>query len=323
MFECKVSIIIPSHNKGLYISACITSALNQSFKNIEVIVVDDNSIDNTKSILENLCDTRLHVYYKKYNNASAARNFGMTKATGKFIQFLDADDFLHPSKIEKQLIDMNYDEDVLGVCNTKAFYSDVNDDGLEVDTDFLQHSSNPFEFLTNLYNSVNSGMVQPNAWLTSKKMINEVGFWNETLTVDDDGEFFCRIILNCSKIIHTNEILNFYRKYKTTKSNLSAQISALSYRSMLDSAILKRHHIYCYIKKYNLEYDINPLSNVLFINVMILTYPNYYDLYTQARELYNDNYEVSAPILGGKLVEIFKSIFGWRFTKRVMLVLKR
>lgn len=88
----KVSVIIPSYNRGNFIEETINSVLNQTFNNFEILVVDDGSTDNTKEIVSKIKDERLKYIYKENGGVSSARNLGMTKAAGKFICFLDSDD---------------------------------------------------------------------------------------------------------------------------------------------------------------------------------------------------------------------------------------
>lgn len=116
----KVSIIIPAYNSEKYIERSIESALCQSYKNIEVIVVDDGSLDSTL----NLCnkykkiDERLLVITKKNGGVSSARNAGIKKSTGEYIFFLDSDDYLDTEVIEKLVVDNNRDEFLIG-CKIK------------------------------------------------------------------------------------------------------------------------------------------------------------------------------------------------------------
>lgn len=99
----KVSIIIPVYNKNDYIERCFNSIVTQSYKNIEVIVINDGSNDNSKAIIENYISNYTNFqFYNFYENSGVAktRNFGLSKATGEYIYFLDADDFLAPYAIE-------------------------------------------------------------------------------------------------------------------------------------------------------------------------------------------------------------------------------
>jgi glycosyltransferase involved in cell wall biosynthesis len=103
------SIIIPTYNRQDYIALAIYSVLQQEFKLFEIIVVDDGSIDNTERVVKNIQDPRI-TYYKKINGErAAARNFGIKKASGEFITFLDSDDLLKPNHflIAKSFIEKN------------------------------------------------------------------------------------------------------------------------------------------------------------------------------------------------------------------------
>lgn len=92
----KISIIIPAYNVDKYIEKCIDSVLRQTYKNFEVIVVDDGSTDNTAFIVDNFenMDKRIKVIHKENCGLSAARNTGLKVATGKYIMFLDSDDWI-------------------------------------------------------------------------------------------------------------------------------------------------------------------------------------------------------------------------------------
>lgn len=97
----QVSIIIPVFNAEKYLRDCITSILNQKYENIEVIAVDDGSIDLSASILSELKSQSsvMSVYTLSNQGVSAARNFGINKAHGKYVLFLDADDSFLPNAI--------------------------------------------------------------------------------------------------------------------------------------------------------------------------------------------------------------------------------
>ncbi len=91
-----ISIIIPVFNAEAYIKECLNSVLNQRYKNIEIICIDDGSTDSSAQIIEKYChlDPRIKYLYKNHTNAADARNIGLEIATGEYILFLDSDDFL-------------------------------------------------------------------------------------------------------------------------------------------------------------------------------------------------------------------------------------
>ena len=90
-----ISIIVPVYNIKEYIERCVKSITDQTYKNLEIILVDDGSTDGTEKILDELAekDARIKVFHKENGGSSSARNLGITKATGEYIGFADSDDF--------------------------------------------------------------------------------------------------------------------------------------------------------------------------------------------------------------------------------------
>lgn len=100
----KVSIIIPIYNSEKNLSECINSVLNQTYKNLEIIIVDDKSTDRSIDIVKKIKDKRIKLIELKENSGAAiARNKGIELSTGNYICFLDSDDYWYPEKIQKQL----------------------------------------------------------------------------------------------------------------------------------------------------------------------------------------------------------------------------
>ena len=98
-----VSVVMPTYNHAQYIGEAITSVLNQDYQNLELIIVDNFSEDNTEAIVNGFNDQRIQ-YYQFANNGiiAASRNYGITKASGEFIAFLDSDDIWKEGKLKKQ-----------------------------------------------------------------------------------------------------------------------------------------------------------------------------------------------------------------------------
>lgn len=102
LIENKVTIIVPVYNNDLYIEKCIKSLFNQSYKNIEIVAVDDGSTDRSGEILDRLArnDIRLRCEHQTNKGVSAARNRGLNLSTGKYITFVDGDDYVDATYIE-------------------------------------------------------------------------------------------------------------------------------------------------------------------------------------------------------------------------------
>lgn len=99
-----VSIIIPTYNSEHVICRAVDSCLDQTYRDIEIIVIDDGSTDDTQKVLEKYAhETRFKYIYQNNQERSYARNNALKLANGEFIQFLDADDIIHPQKLEKQV----------------------------------------------------------------------------------------------------------------------------------------------------------------------------------------------------------------------------
>jgi len=97
-----VSIIIPTYNYGIYLPTAIQSCLNQTYKSIETIIVDDGSTDDTKDVVKEFNDSVIY-FYQKNSGVSAARNRGLELAKGDYLAFLDSDDYLTNNSIEIKL----------------------------------------------------------------------------------------------------------------------------------------------------------------------------------------------------------------------------
>ena len=102
MMEDKISVIIPVYKVEQYLHRCINSVINQTYKNLEIILVDDGSPDNSGEICEELAqkDSRIKVYHKDNGGLSDARNYGTGKSNGDYITFIDSDDYIAPNYLE-------------------------------------------------------------------------------------------------------------------------------------------------------------------------------------------------------------------------------
>ncbi len=116
-----VTCIIPAFNREKYIAEAIDSVLDQTYGNIEIIVIDDGSTDNTSEIVKSF-NSKVKYFYQPNSGASAARNSGILKAAGDFISFLDSDDLWEKNKISLQMECFKNNPGIdICLCNTKIF----------------------------------------------------------------------------------------------------------------------------------------------------------------------------------------------------------
>jgi len=112
MKELFFSFIIPTYNRGQFLSKTIASLLNQTYRYFEIIIIDDGSTDKTKEIINNIKDPRINYYYQENKERGAARNYGLLKARGDYINFFDSDDIAYNNHLltaKNILQQKNYD----------------------------------------------------------------------------------------------------------------------------------------------------------------------------------------------------------------------
>ena len=222
-----VSIIIPSFNSLKYLDDSIKSAIDQTYKNIEIILVDDGSTDGTKERFAHFESLGVKCIYQENAGASTARNTGLDAAKGEYIQFLDADDIMHPTKIEKQIDKILLENAELSYTYWKDFKSSINEN---VDFRFkhLNHNNaiSGKELLISY--GKNNWFIPTSSWLVSAELINKSGYWNIELSNNDDGEFFTRILLKTTKVVAVKEILTYYRVSDNSLSSFNSKNKAVS-----------------------------------------------------------------------------------------------
>lgn len=309
-----VSIIIPNYNSIKYIDETLNCLLNQTHKSLEIIVIDDASTDGSYQHLLSKCENRLKVVANQGKGACAARNLGLELAAGDYIQFIDADDLVSLDKIERQLEILQGHKDKVAVCSTSHFYQSIQD-GLITDRPFMFSTEKPEEFLLRLYggdgNSHN--MVAISAWLTPLEIIRKAGKWDETLTKDQDGEYFCRVVMASSGIVYEPLVTNYYRKY-VYGNNISSGTEKKHLLSQLKSIQSKQRQLVKFAGTRNYRNAFAMQYKILAINA----YPQFFDIYRVAYSQYNALGRLKySPVLGGKIVEIIKFFCGWRAAKTV------
>lgn len=120
----KVSIIVPVYNTADYLSACLDSLLAQTYENLEIIIIDDGSTDNSPAIIESYAkkDSRIKTTRQKNQGLSGARNAGLKETTGEYVTFVDSDDMIEPSMLQDMIIALEDTNSDIAVCSFKEIY---------------------------------------------------------------------------------------------------------------------------------------------------------------------------------------------------------
>lgn len=203
----RVSILIPCRNAAATLHETLESAVAQQGICKEIIVVDDGSTDGSSEIAERFRESGVRLIEGERLNASAARNRAFAESTGDFIQYLDADDLLGADKILKQV---NTLERFPGHVATARWGRFINSPSDVVFADDCQlRDWTPLEWLT--FHCSSHQMMHPAAWLVPRSIIQSAGPWDERLTLNDDGEYFARVVAKSAGLKVVRDALTYYR----------------------------------------------------------------------------------------------------------------
>ena len=221
-----VSIIVNCHNSETYLNECLKSLINQTYSNIEIIIIDNKSIDNTKQIVKNFRDKRIRYYYsKKFLSLGAARNFGISKMCGKFLAFLDSDDFWEKKKISKSIPFLKN--------NYGLVYSNVNYFS-ERERFLLYSRRNPYKEYCFTDLAIDYSLCLSSC-LFSKKLIDDYKIrFNPKLEVCEDYDFFLKITYR-TKVYYLEETLVNYRIHPLNLTNTKRELFFKETRQVIDS----------------------------------------------------------------------------------------
>lgn len=204
-----VSILIPAYNAQRWIADTIRSAVAQTWPRKEIILVDDGSTDQTLEIAQRFGSPELCVLTQRNEGASAARNKAFAASQGDFIQWLDADDLLAPDKLEKQMktVEQCNDKRILFSSTWGSFM--YRPSRAEFRPTALWRDLSPTEWLLRAF-SQNLFMADSN-WLVSQELSEAAGPWDTRLSLDDDGEYFCRVLLASSGVRFVPDAMTLIR----------------------------------------------------------------------------------------------------------------
>jgi len=303
----KVSVIIPLHNSEAYITQTIDSCLSQTHHNIEIIVIENGSTDQGYQVVKSIDDKRLSVFQISTPNAAAARNYGYQKAKGAYIVFLDADDVMASNKIELQLNALSKKpEGWVASCAWAKFKTNTKE--AVISPQKVWAIQNPIDWC--LQSWMGGGIMTLSGWLIPKPIIDTAGLWDERLSLHDDGEFMCRVLLASKGNIFVKNTVVYYRQQDNSlsrqhKSKMAAESALLVYKSY-QQQILKFQ-------------DSKLARRALARNFSRFVY-EYYPAHAQLiKEAYREIIElgVKPPLVGSTFFKLIQRIVGFKLAMRL------
>ncbi len=282
-----VSILIPAYNAEKWIADTLRSAIAQTWENKEIIVVDDGSSDQTRAVVRQFESNCVRVVAQENQGAAAARNKAFSLSQGEFIQWLDADDLISRDKITKQMqaFDrMVSKKTLLSSAWGRFFYrygrAEFKSSALWCDLTTTEWLSRKME--QNLH-------MQTATWLTSRELADAAGPWNTQLLGDDDGEYFCRVLLQSAGVRFVPEARVYYRYLRSLEDSPRTRAASIQYLQ----------------------------------NWLVFFYPYRPDLVEEAGQIAKDlGGKLEPPQLSWKYCWI-KALFGWGLAKRAQVFFPR
>jgi glycosyltransferase involved in cell wall biosynthesis len=307
-----VSILIPAYNAEQWLSDTFKSALAQTWEHKEIIVVDDGSKDGTLALARSFESEIVRVFSQQNQGAAAARNKAYSLSRGEYIQWLDADDLLAPEKIARQM------QAALDSGNRRMLISG------EWAT-FMHRPAHAKFIPTGLWSDLSkaewlmrkleqNAYMQTASWLMSRELCEAAGPWDTRLLGDDDGEYFCRVLLASEAVRFCDGAKVYYRQ---------AGSGSLSYigdsRKKQDAQWLSMEKHIAYLLSLEDSERARRACVTYLQNWMVFFYPDRTDLLERADKM--------AERLGGKLhapqlswkYSWIRAIFGWRVARNAQL----
>ena len=204
MITPKISVIIPTYNRAQYVCRAIESVLRQTYRDYEIIVIDDGSTDNTKDVLSKY-NGRIKYVYQPNQGISNARNHGIRVSAGEYIAFLDSDDEWIPEKLAVQL-ELLENNKKLGIVCSKMIILDEN--GRECGMKPEDRTGKNFKELIEI-----GGDLPTSSIMTRRECFDKVGLFDETLPMMEDFEMWVRIASQYDLDIFTTKVLAYYHKH--------------------------------------------------------------------------------------------------------------
>ncbi|HEY0863715.1 MAG TPA: glycosyltransferase family 2 protein [Lacunisphaera sp.] len=233
-----VSIIIPCHNAAPWLRPAVESVLGQTWPLTEIIVIDDGSTDNSLALARQFESRGVRVVAQANAGASAARNHGLRLARGDLIQFLDADDLISPEKIGAQ-VELLHERPAgtVATCAWGRFQEDPRTARFVDDAVFRDFA--PVDFLVLAGDT--GAMMHPSCWLLPRPVVERAGPWDESLSLNDDGEYFARALLASAGMAFSATGRSYYRS--GLRGSLSQQRGERARRSQFRSLELITQHL--------------------------------------------------------------------------------
>lgn len=311
-----VSILIPCYNSASWLVETLDSALAQTWQNVEIILVDDASTDNSLSIAEDYESKGVKLFTQTENRGQTATlNRCLQLAKGDFIQYLDADDILEPQKIEIQVHRLLREgPGTVAISPWARFYNNDLSTARFVPNNDWRDFSKPIDWLVDCW--TDHGTMPPGSWLYPRKIVEDIGPWHELLSLNNDMEYFTRTVLTCNQIAFCPKARWYYR---SGNPSLSGQRS--------EHALWSQHEVIRLSTERVLGVENTPCtryaSACYWQYFIFLAYPRVPHLIKSAERKIASLGGCDSKPEGGRMFRVFRDLFGWKAAMSIQKIYYR
>jgi hypothetical protein len=314
MREPLVSVVIPAYNCRWCIADCLKSVCTQSVRNLEIIVVDDGSTDDTAKVVKAFADPRICLIKQSNKGHSSATNTGVSSASGEFIKLVDADDLLAPGHLAAQLAVLFETSENIASCRWGYFTK--HPESAVIRKEHVQRDfSDPLEWLICSLTE-DEGMMGGWMWLTPRSVWDRAGGYNPTLGLNNDFDFSIRLLLASSGVRYAHNAKYFYRK--GMPSSLSQSRGSKAMTSALQTTLLGCQSL--------LNRENSPRIRQICADRLQMWlyqfYPEHPDLSDIAESRIKELGGSRRPIEGGTILKCLTSLLGWKTARRIQTSLR-
>ncbi|GAB4369345.1 MAG: hypothetical protein Kow00121_09180 [Elainellaceae cyanobacterium] len=303
-----VSILIPCYNAEKWLAGTIKSALGQTWKNIEVILVNDGSKDNSLAIAKQYESSRVKVIAQENQGQSAAENRALAEAQGDFIQYLDADDLLAPDKVERQIKLLTSGNPGYIASGEWGRFKETTVDA-QFKPESVWQDMSPVDWLVCSWGG--GGMMHGAAWLIPREVVDKAGPWNESLSLINDVDYFSRVLLASQGIKFCWGAKTYYR------SGLVSNLSSVKSRAAFESAFRATELGTSHLLKHENSKRTRHACATKFQRFIYNTYPSCQDLVVKAEAKVQELGGTSLQPPGGPTFQLLAKMIGWKATKQL------
>ncbi|MFN8207200.1 MAG: glycosyltransferase family 2 protein [Bacteroidales bacterium] len=302
-----VSVIIAAYNAEKYIESALDSILAQTYSNLEIIVVDDGSLDSTGKLLKRYIPKGVTVFTQENKGQNAALNFGYSRSAGSLIKFMDADDLINEQCIAIQTEALKDKPDSIAYGEWARFFNDDPSTARFTPKPYWKDML-PIDFLTS---DAAGPMLQCGIMLVPRTLLDKAGLWDTRLLLANDTELYTRILLKSVGTVFTQGARLYYRS--GIKGSLSNQKSRRFFEATFLGTNLIAEHL--------LPVENSDRTRKLIANLLQQRLYEMYPCFPDLEKLHKDEIiKMGGSTLiykSGKIFNLLRRMVGWKIALRI------